>query len=150
MLVTPAPAWTSQQALGWDADPRQQGKTQADGPSMLGLLRGSAHNLYSCFFRPVVSRDREVLALAREKSRGKDFLTLLSILMAQVQGPSQGRRAPNINPQMGKVLALRGGSPKHRTHFGGTLCPNRTAAVVGDKWLSGQEAAGNGNSLHEV
>lgn len=28
--------------------------------------------------------------------------------------------------------------------------PNRTAAVGGDKWLSGQEAAGNGNSLHEV
>lgn len=82
MPVTPVPARAGQQARGGMQTPCSNLKLWLMVQTRCALLRGSAHNLFYCFFHPVVSRDREVLALAWEKGQGKKSITL-SILVSQ-------------------------------------------------------------------
>lgn len=78
----------------------------------------------NCFFHHVASRDGPVLALAWDNGQGKEAIALLSILVSQAQDPSPGKRAPNSNLQMEKVLVWGGGvSSKYRTPLGGTRQP---------------------------
>lgn len=101
----------------------QRCETQADGPNTLRSTQRECLQLELLLFPPCGKQGQSCFGPSMGEELSGEPVTLLSILVAQAQGPSQGRRAPKNNPQVEKVLVLRGRSSKYRAHFGGTFYP---------------------------
>lgn len=101
----------------------QQCETRADGPNTLRSTQRECPQLVLLLFPPCGKQGQSCFGPGTGEELSEEPVTLLSTLVLQAQGPSQGRRAPKTNPQVEKVFVLRGRSSKYRTHFGGTFYP---------------------------